>query len=105
MLKILTITIPTAELFDLTVNDALKDGWELVKRDCFVTGSDRATTFYAELEREEPQEEEDLYPYDISQWEVTRNPRCPYRCRACGYAAREQWHLCPECGREMRSAE
>ena len=51
MLEIKTIISQYVETFDYSVNAALKEGWELVKRECFVTGSDRAITLYAELKR------------------------------------------------------
>lgn len=102
MLEIKTITAQTAEYFDETVNAALKDGWELVRRECFITGADRATTLYAELERiiDEP-EEEDVDEDDVAQWKITRNPQNPYRCSNCGYTANEQWAYCPECKKVM----
>ena len=49
MLEIKTITEATPHYFDAAVNAALAEGWELLRRECFITGSDRATTFYAEL--------------------------------------------------------
>lgn len=51
MQKIKTITATTAYGFDTAVNEALTEGWVLVRRECFITGSDRAATFYAEFER------------------------------------------------------
>ena len=103
MLVIKTIIEPTALRFDSAVNDALEAGWELLRRECFITGADRATTFYAELERiieEEPEEEDDTA--DLSaEWIVTRDPRNPYRCNACGHTTNAQWNLCPKCDRVM----
>ena len=107
MLEIKTITENYPHKFDRAVNEALADGWELVRRECFITGSDRATTFYAELERvgeEEPEEIAD-YSTDHARWEITRNPRNPYRCSACGYTTNETWATCPECDRIMIGAE
>ena len=97
MLEIKTITDNTAYFFDKAVNEALAEGWELVRRECFITGSDRATTLYAELERivEEPEET------NVGRWVLTRNPRNPYRCSACGYTANEAWASCPDCKRSM----
>ena len=104
MIEIKTITGTTAQSFDQEVNGALIDGWELVRRECFITGSDRAMTLYAELERftAEPVD------YDAeteASWELTRSPRNPYRCSECGYTANEQWSTCPGCGRTMRGNE
>ena len=100
MLEIKTITENTAHKFDKAVNEAMLEGWELVRRECFITGSDRATTFYAELERivDEPEVE---YSADVAKWVLTRNPRNPYRCSSCGYTANEQWATCPSCKRAM----
>ncbi len=100
MLEIKTITKTTARRFDEAVNEALAEGWELVRRECFITGSDLATTFYAELERmtEEP---EVAYTIDSARWVLTRNIHNPYRCNACGYTAKETWAVCPGCERVM----
>ena len=104
MIEIKTITANTAQSFDKEINAALTEGWELVRRECFITGSDRAMTLYAELERftAEPVD------YDAeteASWELTRSPRNPYRCSECGYTANEQWSTCPGCGRTMRRNE
>jgi rubrerythrin len=106
MLEILTITENNAHYFDKAVNQALADGWELVRRECFITGSDRATTFYAELERiaDEPEEEEDI-PADFARWTISRDPQYPYRCNNCGYKARETWATCPDCNASMGTVE
>ena len=105
MLEIKTITEIMPHHFDKAVNDALAEGWELVRRECFITGSDRATTFYAELERvvEEPEEED--HSCDAAHWIIIRNPRNPYRCSECGYTANEPWPTCPDCDRIMMSSE
>lgn len=102
MLEIMTITENNARDFDKAVNSTLADGWELVRRECFITGSDRATTFYAELERfvDEPEEEEDNSA-DTAQWVLTRNPRNPYRCSNCGYVTNAKWDTCPDCDSVM----
>lgn len=102
MLEIKTITAQTEEYFDETVNKALNDGWDLVRRECFITGSDRAITLYAELERviEKAEEEED-HSTDYTKWGLTRNPREPYRCSACGCTTTSPWPTCPECDRIM----
>lgn len=103
MLEIKTITENTQLRFDSAVNDAIAAGWELLRRECFITGADRATTFYAELERiieEEPEEEEGVADLS-SEWVVTRDPRNPYRCAACGHTTNAKWNLCPKCDRVM----
>lgn len=102
MLEIKTITEHTPLSFDCAVNDAIVNGWDLVRRECFITGADRATTFYAELERivDDP-EEDDATLGLMGHWEVTRNPREPYRCSACGHATNAQWPVCPKCNTVM----
>lgn len=106
MLEIKTITENYPPIFDRAVNEAIAEGWDLVRRECFITGPDRATTFYAELERviEEPEEEEEDYSTDHAEWVLTRNPRNPYRCSACGYTANHPWPTCPGCDRIMRES-
>ena len=101
MLEIKTLTETYPHIFDRAVNEALSEGWELTRRECFITGADRATTFYAELERvtEETSEEEDRD--DTARWVLTRNPRYPYRCGACGYTTNAKWPTCPDCDRVM----
>ena len=102
MVEIKTITANTPHRFDETVNDALAEGWELVRRECFITGSDRAMTLYAELERiTEVYEEDDDNSVDTARWDMTRNPRNPYRCSSCGHATNAKWGTCPGCGRVM----
>ena len=102
MIEIKTITERTAHDFDKAVNDALANGWELVRRECFVTGSDRVTTFYAELERiAELCEEDEDDSADTARWEMTRNPRNPYRCSGCGHVTNAKWVTCPGCKRMM----
>ena len=105
MLEIKTITEKAATFFDIAVNEALAEGWELVRRECFITGSDRATTFYAELERIVDEPEEDDVSDEFARWELTRDPIHPYRCSACGLKAIEQWGVCPGCDRIMRDEE
>ena len=103
MLEIKTITDYSSKRFDNAVNEALSEGWGLVRRECFITGSDRATTFYAELERfiDEPEEDSG----SEVRWLLTRNPHNPYKCSNCGYTAREQWATCPECESPMAKVE
>jgi rubrerythrin len=107
MLEIKTITERTPTTFDYNVNEALAEGWELVRRECFVTGADRAITLYAELERviDEPEEEYEGDEDDMARWEITRNPTNPFRCSKCGYTASEQWLTCPDCKRAMVKVE
>lgn len=100
MLEIKTITDSTAYFFDKAVNEALAEGWEIIRRECFITGADRAMTLYAELEREVEKEEEEPSG-EYARWEVSRKPQNPFRCTACGYTANEQWKRCPDCKRIM----
>ena len=97
MLEIKTISNTNKADFDDSVNFALKDGWELVRRELFIT--DLTPFYYAELERviDEPEEQLDMESY--ARWEITRSPRNPYRCSACGYTAAEPWKTCPDCKR------
>lgn len=105
MLEIKTLTDHVAARFDHEVNEALTEGWELVRRECFITGSDRATTFYAELERHIDEPEEEDGPVDFARWVVSRDPHNPYRCSACGCTAKYQWATCPGCSASMRGEE
>lgn len=103
MLEIKTITENYPSLFDRAVNEALEDGWELVRRECFITGSDRATTFYAELERivEEPEDEDELEDDGTAEWKLSRDPLHPFRCTACGCKSQDALRTCPHCKRIM----
>lgn len=97
MLVIRTVIEKSAYHFDQAVNNNLSEGWELVRRECFITGSDRATTFYAELEKvieADEEEEEDDAP---AQWLITRNPAKPLRCSNCGYEETSPKRICPNC--------
>jgi hypothetical protein len=104
MREIKTITDNLSTRFDLEVNDALKEGWELVRRECFITGSDRATTFYAELERivvpYEAEPEIDEYE-EVAHWHITKDPRLPYRCSTCLFKSTTPYAVCPSCGSLM----
>ena len=106
MLEIKTLTGNTPRRFDEAVNAALTEGWELVRRECFITGSDRATTFYAELERaiEEPEYEE-VDGDEVAEWQMSRDTHYPYKCSACGCNCHKPIDYCPHCGREMVNAE
>ena len=105
MLEIKTISESTILRFDREVNKALAEGWEIVRRDCFITGSDRATTFYAELERtvEEPEEFED--DRLIASWVISRDPSFPYKCTSCGCKVAEPLTTCPHCHKVMMRSE
>lgn len=106
MLEIRTITALTPGRFDDGVNEALADGWELVRRECFVTGSDRVTTFYAELERIVAEPEEELNGIsDFAEWKLTRDPYHPYRCSNCGFKAVNSLAVCPNCSASMGDEE
>ena len=105
MLEIKTITENTALRFDREVNRALSEGWELVRRECFITGSDRVTTFYAELERmvEEVEEKEDERL--IASWAISRDPSYPFKCTSCGCKVQEPLTTCPHCHKVMLRPE
>ena len=102
MLRIKTLIDITAAGIDKAVNDALADGWELVRRECFITGADRATTFYAELERfiDEPEDdtEDDIL---TASWSISRDPAYPYKCTSCGCKVKEPLATCPHCHKAM----
>ena len=106
MLKIRTIIAHTSGHFDDEVNGAMADGWELVRRECFITGADRATTFYAELEQiiEEPETEE-LPDDNVAVWTISRDPQYPYKCSACGCKIQDPIVNCPYCHRLMEIEE
>lgn len=102
MLEIKTIVNSAfeLELFDMAVNEAITDGWELVRRDVLISGGDRGPLLYAELERQtEPEEEpeDDL----TAEWELVRNPVTPFRCSKCGHSSEDAPKTCPGCGRRM----
>lgn len=83
--------------FDAKVNKAIADGWELVRRE-IVPGSAYDTTifhtmFYAELVKETEPEPEQA-PVE---WEITRDPKLPYRCPHCGYKTDLPMTECPNC--------
>lgn len=103
MLEIKTITETMPHHFDHAVNEALSEGWELVRRECFITGADRATTFYAELERmvEEPEES----PYHVGVWQISRDPHYPYKCSSCGCKVQDPIATCPHCHTLMETKE
>ena len=108
MIEIKTIfrKIDESEIFDDRVNEALADGWELVRRDVLVPHvSDRFTLLYAELERVIETEEEEEEPEDdgTAEWVVSRDPAHPYRCNKCQASTSTPTPVCPECKRVMVS--
>ena len=106
MLEIKTITENKPYYFDEAVNEALAEGWELVRRECFITGSDRATTFYAELEKIIDDPEEDTEDESLcAEWIISRDPSYPYRCTACGCKCEKPLKNCPNCHKIMLGAE
>ncbi len=107
MQEIKTILKTSSQDFDQTVNEAIKEGWELNRRECFITGSDRATTFYAELSKfvmpYEVEPEIDEYEEE-AHWQIHRDPMHPFHCSACGFKSTKPYPICPGCERLM-SAE
>lgn len=105
MLEIKTISGGKKDAFDKAVNDALRDGWDLVRRDCLIVGSEHTPCLYAELERIIETEDEDEEPEDdgTAEWVVTRDPAHPYRCNKCGHSTSAPSGFCIECGRAMVS--
>ena len=111
MLEIKTIIerLDRVTHFDEMINNALAEGWELVRRDVLPpmamrNGDQTYSVLYAELERIVDEQDEDA-PVDFARWVVSRNPHNPYRCSACGYTANEQWATCPGCSASMRGEE
>ena len=105
-IKTIFIKIDDCEKFDERVNEALAEGWELVRRDVLVPHiSDRYTLLYAELERVIETEEEDEEPEDdgTAEWVVSRDPAHPYRCNKCQASTSTPAPVCPECKRVMVS--
>lgn len=112
MLEIKTILTSSNEHeeFDEKVNDALRNGWELVRRDVLppFEGDTRfwCRLLYAELEREvEPKEPEETEDDSVAEWRITRNPILPYKCTACGAAYEKPSETCPSCKRVMTRME
>lgn len=105
-IKTIFTKIDSCEVFDKRVNEALAEGWELVRRDVLVPHvSDRFTLLYAELERVIETEEEDEEPEDngTAEWVVSRDPAHPYRCNKCQASTSTPTPVCPECKRVMVS--
>lgn len=102
MLKIKTILAATVDKFDELVNAAIADGWDLVKRDvlppCDLGSEYYKRAFYAELEREEDDPEEDPEDAAVTWWETTRDPSRPFRCAICGFKTpTPSRDFCPSC--------
>ena len=105
MLEIKTITECATHRFDEKVNTAICEGWELVRRECFVSGSDRAITFYAELERVAEEVEEPTDTRLIASWSISRDPAYPFKCTSCGCKVAEPLTTCPHCHKVMMRSE
>lgn len=107
MLEIKTIwgELVRSNQFDAEVNEALADGWELVRREVLPRKVERSDTLlYAELERmTEPEEEEEPEDDGAAEWIVSRNPSAPYRCNKCGHSTATPAPRCPGCDRTMVS--
>lgn len=111
MIKIKTIatTLENYNTFDEQVNEALAEGWELVRREV-VPPYEGLTRWwdrclYAEFERVIETEGEDEEPEDdgTAEWVVTRDPAHPYRCNKCGHSTSAPSGFCIGCGRAMVS--
>jgi rubrerythrin len=103
MLEIKTIMTESnnPEEFDKKVNDALREGWELVRRDVLPAQTEnRYSMLYAELEREIEEEDPEV-DTDTARWKLSRDPALPYRCDTCGGKSVEPSSLCPHCKRIM----
>lgn len=109
MLQIKTIIHADTDGFDAEVNLAIAEGWELVKRDVLPPYESHGTaylrTYYAELEREVEEDEEEIEVDGVAQWRISRNPRTPYKCSACGAECEDPLKFCPRCGRGMVERE
>lgn len=109
MIKIKTIatTLENYNTFDEQVNEALAEGWELVRREVLPPRqvATAPTLLYAELERVIETEGEDEEPEDdgTAEWVVTRDPAHPYRCNKCGHSTSAPSGFCIGCGRAMVS--
>ena len=108
MLEIKTIwsELVKSQLFDVSVNAAIADGWELVRREVLPRRTDWGETLlYAELERiteAEEEEEEELEEDDgTAEWKLSRDPLYPFRCTACGCKSQDALRNCPHCKRVM----
>lgn len=111
MLEIKTIIRSTREMdqYDAEVNEAIRDGWVLVRRDVLQPFEGMTKLWdrilYAELEREVEEDEEEIEVDGVAQWRISRNPRTPYKCSACGAECEDPLKFCPRCGRGMVERE
>lgn len=113
MLEIRTIIVASTlpGKFDTEVNNLLKEGWELVRRDVLPPYEGECMTcpqrLYAELERivDEQTDDEDDEDTESAEWWITRDPTKPYRCSKCEYKSTIKWPRCPSCDKPMRSVE
>ena len=108
MLEVKTIVNEEPELFDEAVNEALAEGWELVRRDVLPPYEGQTARWnrclYAELERvTEAEEEEEPEDDGLAEWVVSRDPAHPYRCNKCGHSTSAPSGFCIGCGRAMVS--
>lgn len=114
MLEIRTIIIEASRpaRFDNEVNNHLKEGWELVRRDILPAFEGETVVtrqmLYAELERdvEETEDEGETdkdEPQGWADWNIVRDPTKPYKCSNCGYKSTIKWPTCPGCDKQMRS--
>lgn len=112
MLEIRTIIVNSSlpGKFDTEVNNHIKEGWELVRREVLPPYEGECMTcpqrLYAELERDvDAPETDDEDDTETAEWEVARDPGKPYRCSKCGYKSTTQWPTCPSCQKLMRRIE
>lgn len=95
MLQIKTIgnDFQKSDVFDKEVNDAIAEGWELVKRELVDSPKYGDLVLYAELEKEDEAETVEA----PEPWRLTRDPALPYRCPHCGYKTDLPGGQCPSC--------
>lgn len=108
MLEIKTIwkELVNSNLFDDAVNEAIAEGWELVRREVLPRRTEFGETLlYAEFERIIEEQEEEYAPVDFAKWEITRDPHHPYRCSNCGFKAINNIAVCPSCSASMSEVE
>ena len=105
MLEIKTIwsELVNSNQFDIKVNEAIAEGWELVRREVLPRRTEWGETLlYAELERiTEAEEEEPEEDDGTAEWKLSRDPLYPFRCTACGCKSQDALRNCPHCKRIM----
>lgn len=104
MLEIKTIwsELVNSNQFDIKVNEAIAEGWELVRREALPRRTEWGETLlYAELERITEAEEEELEDDGTAEWKLSRDPLYPFRCTACGCKSQDALRNCPHCKRIM----